>query len=306
MSFWAGKGIRRIDGGALGEGEAGLLLPAGADGPAFLVTHNFDAIYSYNPSDSYALAVAILAQRLAGGPDIETPWPTDDPGLSRKGAARAAGAADQGRLRRRRARRRDRRQDQVRDRRLQGKHGMTVGRPRVEEGAGGASALRPRRHAMEAATPSRTAMGTALMRALHTRADPLPLIDDPWGERLLEPARAVFEARMRELHPGDDADAQMRAGAAYPNVIVRARFCEDALRSGGRARRQTICDRRRRLRLLRAAPPRLGGDARDHRSRSSRDADLQARTPRRRAASLATGRELMSPPISARSAGRTR
>ncbi len=24
------------------------------------------------------------AQRLAGGPGVETPWPTDDPGLSRK------------------------------------------------------------------------------------------------------------------------------------------------------------------------------------------------------------------------------
>jgi lytic murein transglycosylase len=84
MSFWSARGIRRIDGGALGEGEAGLLLPAGVDGPAFLVTHNFDAIYSYNAAESYALAVAILSRRLAGGPGIETPWPTDDPGLSRK------------------------------------------------------------------------------------------------------------------------------------------------------------------------------------------------------------------------------
>ena len=55
---------------------------------------------------------------------------------------------------------------------------------------------------MQSRTPSRTAMGTALMRALHTRADPLRLIDDPWGDRLLEPARAIFEARMREMHPG--------------------------------------------------------------------------------------------------------
>ena len=83
MSYWSGKGIRRIDGGDLGEADAGLLLPAGANGPAFLVTRNFDAIYSYNAAESYALAVAILSQRLAGGPDIQTPWPTDDPGLSR-------------------------------------------------------------------------------------------------------------------------------------------------------------------------------------------------------------------------------
>jgi lytic murein transglycosylase len=83
MSAWAARGIKRVDGRPLGEGEAGLLLPAGADGPAFLVTHNFDVIYSYNAAESYTLAIAILAQRLAGGRGIETPWPTDNPGLSR-------------------------------------------------------------------------------------------------------------------------------------------------------------------------------------------------------------------------------
>jgi lytic murein transglycosylase len=83
MSAWAARGITRLDGGSLGEGSAGLLLPAGADGPAFLVTHNFDVIYSYNAAESYTLAAAILAQRLAGGRGIVTPWPTDDPGLSR-------------------------------------------------------------------------------------------------------------------------------------------------------------------------------------------------------------------------------
>jgi len=85
MSTWAARGVTRIDGGSLGEGQAALLLPAGAAGPAFLVTHNFDVIYSYNAAESYTLAIAILAQRLAGGPGIETPWPTDDPGLSRAG-----------------------------------------------------------------------------------------------------------------------------------------------------------------------------------------------------------------------------
>jgi len=83
MSAWAARGLARVDGRPLGEGSAGLLLPAGADGPAFLVTHNFEAIFSYNAAESYALAIAILAQRLAGGPGIQTPWPTDDPGLSR-------------------------------------------------------------------------------------------------------------------------------------------------------------------------------------------------------------------------------
>ena len=83
MSAWATRGITRIDGRPLGEGEAGLLLPAGAAGPAFLVTHNFDVVYSYNAAESYSLAACVLADRLAGGVGIVTHWPTDDPGLSR-------------------------------------------------------------------------------------------------------------------------------------------------------------------------------------------------------------------------------
>jgi lytic murein transglycosylase len=85
MSFWASHGITRIDGRPLGEGDAGLLLPAGSNGPAFLVTKNFDVVYSYNAAESYSLAACVLADRLAGGPGITTPWPTEDPGLSRAG-----------------------------------------------------------------------------------------------------------------------------------------------------------------------------------------------------------------------------
>jgi len=83
MSAWAARGITRIDGRGLGEGSGGLLLPAGANGPAFLVTRNFEAIFAYNAAESYSLAIATLANRLAGGGAIATPWPTDDPGLSR-------------------------------------------------------------------------------------------------------------------------------------------------------------------------------------------------------------------------------
>ena len=58
-------------------------MPAGPAGPAFLVTRNFDVVYSYNAAESYSLAACVLADRLAGGAGIVTPWPTDDPGLSR-------------------------------------------------------------------------------------------------------------------------------------------------------------------------------------------------------------------------------
>ena len=82
---WQALGVRRLGGAALaGQGNAALLLPGGAKGPAFIVTGNFDAIYGYNAAESYALAIALLSDRLRGEPPLATPWPTDDPGLSRE------------------------------------------------------------------------------------------------------------------------------------------------------------------------------------------------------------------------------
>ena len=64
--------------------EATVVLPAGASGPAFLVGPNFQAILRYNNSTSYALAVGLLAQRLAGGSGVQAPWPRDLVALSRQ------------------------------------------------------------------------------------------------------------------------------------------------------------------------------------------------------------------------------
>jgi lytic murein transglycosylase len=84
IAQWSELGIRQADGGALtGTGPAGLLLPSGAKGPAFLVLRNFDAIFAYNAAESYALAIAHLADRLRGAGGFRTPWPTDDPGIGR-------------------------------------------------------------------------------------------------------------------------------------------------------------------------------------------------------------------------------
>jgi lytic murein transglycosylase len=84
MAAWAARGVTRMDGQPLpGGGSAGLLLPAGPTGPAFLVTRNFDAIYSYNAAESYALAIALLSDRLRGRHGLVAAWPTNDPGLSR-------------------------------------------------------------------------------------------------------------------------------------------------------------------------------------------------------------------------------
>ncbi|WP_211091431.1 lytic murein transglycosylase [Pseudothauera rhizosphaerae] len=86
LDEWQAAGLARADGSPLpgGEETAGLILPAGPAGPAFLTLKNFDALFGYNAAESYALAIAHLADRLRGAPaGFHTPWPTDDPGLSR-------------------------------------------------------------------------------------------------------------------------------------------------------------------------------------------------------------------------------
>jgi membrane-bound lytic murein transglycosylase B len=63
-------------------GHLQVMLPAGARGPAFLVTRNFRALMRYNNSVSYALAVGHLADRIAGDAPLATPWPSSDRALS--------------------------------------------------------------------------------------------------------------------------------------------------------------------------------------------------------------------------------
>ena len=89
LSSWMSRGVVRADGSALIQGNlssssaAGLMAPAGANGPVFLVFKNFDAIYSYNAAESYALAIAHLSDRLQGNGGFSKAWPTDDAGTSR-------------------------------------------------------------------------------------------------------------------------------------------------------------------------------------------------------------------------------
>jgi hypothetical protein len=84
LAEWKKLGLRRIGNKPLtGPERAALLLPAGTRGPAFLVFANFNAIHAYNNSESYALAIAHLADRLQGGGPIVGSWPTDDRLLNR-------------------------------------------------------------------------------------------------------------------------------------------------------------------------------------------------------------------------------
>lgn len=82
FSRWRALGFRRADGGELpAAGSASLYLPEGASGPAFLLTENWEAIRQYNTSDAYALSVALIAQRIAGGALVR-PFPKGAASLS--------------------------------------------------------------------------------------------------------------------------------------------------------------------------------------------------------------------------------
>ncbi len=89
IATWIARGFVRVDGAPLALIPAdsqlamGLFLPSGALGPAFLVSSNFEAVYRYNAAESYTLAILHLSDRLKGGSEFVTPWPTDDLGLSR-------------------------------------------------------------------------------------------------------------------------------------------------------------------------------------------------------------------------------
>jgi lytic murein transglycosylase len=81
---WGALGVQTVNHGPLPSlADSALLLPAGARGPAFLVGANFRTILRYNNATSYALAVSLLAQRIAGGPAVQATWPRDLQALTR-------------------------------------------------------------------------------------------------------------------------------------------------------------------------------------------------------------------------------
>jgi len=85
VAEWRARGIKTAGSAVLpvSDDSAGIYLPAGAHGPAFLVFSNFSVILKYNNAASYALAVALLADRMAGGDPVKHSWPRDERALSR-------------------------------------------------------------------------------------------------------------------------------------------------------------------------------------------------------------------------------
>ncbi|MGF0539280.1 lytic murein transglycosylase [Agrobacterium sp. ES01] len=77
LGEWAKLGFARPNGkGFPRPGDrAELKMLAGADGPGFLMTRNFFVIKRYNAADSYALAVGLLADEIAGYGGMHQSWP---------------------------------------------------------------------------------------------------------------------------------------------------------------------------------------------------------------------------------------
>jgi membrane-bound lytic murein transglycosylase B len=75
LKEWQALGIRRMDKRDLptAEIDSAVILPAGVNGPAFLVYQNFEAILSWNRSLLYAVSVGHLADRLIGLGPLKSP-----------------------------------------------------------------------------------------------------------------------------------------------------------------------------------------------------------------------------------------
>lgn len=79
---WGAMGVRTATGAPMPGWSGALLAPAGARGPAFLVSQNFDAIRAYNASDNYVMGVGLLGDAIAGRPGVRGSWPRGDAPLS--------------------------------------------------------------------------------------------------------------------------------------------------------------------------------------------------------------------------------
>jgi len=94
IAVFAGLGVRRVSGRPFADASIPVFFyaPAGASGPKFLMTGNYLVLKGYNFSDSYALAVAHLADRLKGSGPFAAKWPRDTkfPDLAQRKAIQAA------------------------------------------------------------------------------------------------------------------------------------------------------------------------------------------------------------------------
>jgi membrane-bound lytic murein transglycosylase B len=86
ISEWQRQGLTRPGGRPFPRPSdpAFVLVPAGIQGPGFLMLHNFKVLMRYNPAEAYALAIGHLADRLRGGGPFAQRWPRYERVLSRE------------------------------------------------------------------------------------------------------------------------------------------------------------------------------------------------------------------------------
>jgi membrane-bound lytic murein transglycosylase B len=94
VSFFAERGVTRVADRQFADGNLPVFLyvPAGKDGPKFLMTQNYLVLKGYNFSDSYAMSVAHMTDRLKGGGGFVDDWPrnTAFPNLAERKAIQQA------------------------------------------------------------------------------------------------------------------------------------------------------------------------------------------------------------------------
>jgi membrane-bound lytic murein transglycosylase B len=85
IAEWERHGVTRPDGKPFPRpgDSAFILVPAGVQGPGFLMLPNFRAIMKYNPAEAYALAIGHLSDRLRGGGPFAQDWPRYERVLTR-------------------------------------------------------------------------------------------------------------------------------------------------------------------------------------------------------------------------------
>ena len=83
FAAFAAEGVKSANGDPFPQGDATLFLPSGAAAPAFLLSANYWILKAYNNSDSYAMSLALLAQRIEGKLSLRGRWPEAEIFLSR-------------------------------------------------------------------------------------------------------------------------------------------------------------------------------------------------------------------------------
>jgi membrane-bound lytic murein transglycosylase B len=86
VAHWQQLGVRLPGGGNLTQSQekGAILLPAGWQGPAFVVLNNFFTTLRWNNSHLYAISVGHLADRIAGKGPLKARPPAEEERLSRE------------------------------------------------------------------------------------------------------------------------------------------------------------------------------------------------------------------------------